>query len=185
MEDLPFDVSTHIDENLRDVANNPDEMTQAFHHLFAVYRDEEHEPRNKIELLGRIGSYARIVGLLEIAHETLTQAITQSHAMGDELLILINEARLAHVYQWKRDFEMSNKFFEELLERVKNSESFGKHKDFIYQHAAKNLFDQERYSQALELFERAHDIRVAKGDKELLESTALGIAATKKRIGID
>jgi tetratricopeptide (TPR) repeat protein len=51
--------------------------------------------------------------------------------------------------------------------------------DFPYQHYGKCKFDQQRYADALQLFEQALELRRSKGDQELIDSTQLAIATVE------
>ena len=61
MLDVPFDVSYHIDDDLRDVPNHPEEMKQAIAYLQARLDSEVIETKQQIQILGAIGSYARVL----------------------------------------------------------------------------------------------------------------------------
>ena len=57
--------------------------------------------------------------------------------------------------------------------------------DFAYQHAGKNKFDQGKYTEALNLFQKALEIRFIKNDRELIDSTQLALKITRKKLGIE
>jgi hypothetical protein len=54
------------------------------------------------------------------------------------------QIRLAHVYQWKKNFNLSNMMFEEILKTCEREEGLGALIDFSWQHAGKNYFDQQK-----------------------------------------
>lgn len=173
---MSFDTSTHFDENLRDVPNNPDEMRQA---LATLKGQVEHlsDPVEKIRVLGQIGSYARLLHDFETAKTALREAIglSQNHLRAK----LTNQIRLAHVYQWEGNFAVSNGLFSVILDTCQRH--LPELLDFAYQHAGKNQFDQQHYVQAAELFERALQIRLEKGESELIDSSWIALETARRK----
>ena len=171
-----FDVSVFFDENLREVPNNPHEMALALKHLITEFERLEPKGEERIKQLGQIGSYARILKQFEIAEAAINEALNLCKSNGDAPREVVNLIRLAHIYQWQGQYSESNRLFSLLLERTRSELEAFYLEDFVLQHTGKNYFEQQRYAEALELFERALEIRVAKGDESLIESTEVAIA---------
>lgn len=178
MRDLPYDTSYAIDPHtLRDIPNNPDDVARAVAFLQREVMREDIELTDKLRLYGQCGSLARIIGELDIAQKMLQQAIQLATSLGNHQALVVNQIRLAHVHQWRRDFDKSNAIFAGLLENIDPL-----YADFIYQHAGKNAFDQGDYKTALGYFHLALEIRMRKGDPTLIESTHMAIHAANLRL---
>lgn len=177
-----FDLSYYFDAALREVPSAPAEMQQAIHYLRDQLDQPTLEDARRLQLLGRIGVYARILGDYTTAAEMLRAAIGLSEQLGNHRAQLVNELRLAHVHQWRGEYTLSNALFPALIARCKQQPALDDYLDFAYQHAGKNAFDQGRYDEALAYFEQAHVLRQQKHDPELLASTDAAIAATCARI---
>jgi hypothetical protein len=64
--DIPFDVSYSFNDDLHDIPNHPDEMRQALTFLQAQLDDDAIDDDRRIQLLGAIGGYARMLNELAI-----------------------------------------------------------------------------------------------------------------------
>lgn len=171
---IPFDVSFHFDNHLREVPNSPEDMQWAVKFLQMELATEE-DIHQQIYLYGLLGFYARILCDFSLAQVALTSAISLSETLQDERLKTVNQIRLAHLYQWQQRFEESDRLFQELLERCQNHPELESYLDFIYQHMGKSKFDQGRYSEAEEYFRQALTIRLRKGGRELINSTEFAL----------
>ena len=176
-----FDLSYHYDDDLQDVPNNPGEMRQAIDFWQAQLDQPGLEIFQRIKLLGRIGGYARTLRDLDRAEQALTTALKLSKAIESRRLAATNSIKLAHVYQWQQRYIESETMFEAAIALCKNNLEAAPYLDFAYQHFGKCKFDQQKYVEALQCFEQALDIRVKKGDPELIASTELAIATTHSR----
>lgn len=178
---LPFDVSYSFDADLRETPHDRAVMAQAVAHLAAQLADLSPVSRERARTLGLVGVYARILGDFATAHAALEEACVVSERLGDRRLHLVNELRVAHVYQWQRRFDISDARFA-ALERCAADPELRPHLDFACQHAGKNLFDQGRYEEAERLFVQALELRRARGDQELIDSTLLALETTRRRV---
>lgn len=84
MIEIPFDVSYHFDENLRDIPNNPAQMHQAVEFLQFQLQQETTE-RAILQLLGLLGVYARMLHNFPLAQQALTSALNLSRTIGEEM----------------------------------------------------------------------------------------------------
>lgn len=91
---IPFNNSYHIDEHLRDVPDDPEDMALAVSFLreqLATAADEE--PRRN--LLGLLGVFQRMLGDLDEAESCLLEAIEVGERTSDAAVVQ-NRIRLAH-----------------------------------------------------------------------------------------
>ena len=181
-DDVPFDVSYHFDDQLRDVPNAPGEMAQAVAWLQDQLAHADLPPRRRMQMAGQLGVYARMLGDFPAAHAALDEALGLADSLNDAGARLANEIRLAHVYQWERDFAASDARFAAVLARVAADPALARYRDFACQHAGKNCFDQGRYAEARDFFQAALAIRMDQGDPALIHSTQLALAAVARRL---
>jgi len=179
-----FNLSVRFDNNLREVPNSPADMMSAMRYLVRKLEREDLETRERIKHLGLIGSYARILHEFAIAEAAITEAIKLCDTQELVPNEVVNQIRLAHIYQWQGHYGESNRLFSTLLERTRTEPEVFYLEDFVLQHTGKNYFDQEKYGAALEFFEDALKLRLDKGDRELIQSTKHAIQETKRRLGI-
>jgi tetratricopeptide (TPR) repeat protein len=157
-------------------------MARAVAWLQAQLAQTDLAPRRRLRLAGQLGGYARMLGDFAAAHAALAEALRLADALGDAGARLANEIRLAHVYQWERNFAAGDTLFAGVLARVAADPAQARYRDFAYQHAGKNCFDQGRYAEAHDLFQAALAIRREKGDPGLIHSTQLALAAVARRL---
>ncbi|MEM8642519.1 MAG: tetratricopeptide repeat protein [Cyanobacteria bacterium P01_G01_bin.54] len=176
-----FDLSLHYDDNLQDVPNNSDEMRQTIDFWQAQLNQPGLDIPQQIKLLGRIGGYARTLRDLDRAEQALSTALELSKAIENKRFEASNSIKLAHVYQWQQRYAESETMFVAGIALCQNNPEADSYLDFAYQHFGKCKFDQQKYVEALQCFEQALDMRVKKGDPELIASTELAIATTHSR----
>jgi tetratricopeptide (TPR) repeat protein len=105
------------------------------------------------------------------------RGLAHAEAAGDARLIAVAQVRLAHVYQWRREFGEADRLFAAALAADLSPAA----RASVRQHAGKNLFDQGRYAEAREHFERAREVR-RDGDPDLLASTEVALDAVRRRL---
>ncbi len=116
------------------------------------------------------------------AQQALTSAIELSELAKNSRLRIANLIRLAHVYQWQKDYRSSEELFKEVITSCQRNSDLASYLDFAYQHAGKCKFDQQQYEAARYYFEQALSLRVRKADQSLIDSTQLAINAVTRRI---
>lgn len=133
--------------------------------------------------MGELGHYLETLDELSEAERYLLSALDliKSESLSQRLE-LQQQIRLAKVYQHQKRFEESDLLYAELIRKCGSSEQGSYFLPFALQHAGKSLFDQRRFSEALEHFEKALKIRLAmQAPEDQIESTKLAIEATKNR----
>lgn len=179
---IPYNVHYDFDANLRETPHDRSAMERGVAWLARQILNVSSDLHASARLKGMHGVYSRILGQLENAEESLKDAVALSQSVLDARLVYINELRLAHVYQWRGQFEQSTPMFEELLSRAEKDRHLGLLLDFAMQHAGKNAFDQGKYAEALSHFAGALALRRLKNDARLLHSTETAITVTRARI---
>ncbi len=173
-------LETTEDENLRNIPVDPIGMRKyVIEKLGSLSSVKDHGKR--VSILGEAGVHLRVLGDLKEAEDVLREAL---RIVNDEQLGIRREIqqklRLAHVLQYKQQFKRSNALFDEAIAVCRTNEEAGFYLHFALQHAGKNLFDQNRFTEALELFEEAMEIRLKNdASADLIKSTAMAIARTK------
>lgn len=167
MKHIPFEMGYTFDENLREKPLSLEQMKQGITFL----KTNLTTPGiSYAKQCGLIGAYERIVGNLSESKFYLQQAIEQCEISQHIQGRFINKLRLAHVYHWERNFKEAHKIFNELLHLLQQNE-LAVYKDFFYQHYGKCKIDEGDISTAFTYFQRALQIRLKKGDQELIDST--------------
>lgn len=141
----------------------------------------------RVSILGEMGTHLRSLGEMEQAEQKLEEALSLvfTHKLGVRKEIQ-QKIRLAHVLQWKGQFERSNVLFDEILSTCESDAEAEFYLPFALQHAGKNFFDQERYDEALALFERALTLRRQNGaPADQVESSEKALAETQRRLLAD
>ena len=168
-----------FDENLQEVLENPKDAHQHVQTLLNQANTAEN-PLERSKNLGLAGVFLRMLRKLEEAQMYLEEAIQILSTNPNHRQLCIQQIRLAHVYQWQKDFSRSNILFDQLLESEQKSELA----DFVWQHVGKNYFDQKRYKEALDSFQNALKLRQIKNSpKDQIESSENAISETLKRLG--
>lgn len=178
-----YDLSYSFDENLREVFNSSEDVKSYINDQLKKLSNIN-EPTERAKILGILGVYSRILYDLESANEYLSEAMNliDQHNL-DLKLWLVNGIRLAHVYQWMREFEIAEEMFQGIEEVCELKEEVSGYLHFTYQHMGKFHFDLKEYDIALEYFEDALEIRNRLGDKSLIESTKYAISITRIFLG--
>jgi tetratricopeptide (TPR) repeat protein len=181
LPDIPYNISYSFDQDLRDVPEAPGDMARAVDFLQAQLASGEMSERDQARLLGQKGVLCRMLLRLEEAEEYCERAVAICRQLGDARCEFVNSIRLAHVYQWQGRFNESDSLFLWTLELCERGPDLAGYLDFACQHYGKSLFDQGQYAQAIEMFERALEIREKKGDAALVESSRIALQTARAR----
>lgn len=179
---LRFEDNFNFDLNLREVPRFPERVEKRIGFLFSKMRDDD-DVFDRIRHLSEIGVLRRIMGALDQAEIFIGKAL--SYIQEDDLgpsLFVVHGCRLANVWQWQERFEESNPMFDDLIAIAEEHEDCLGYRDFVYQHAGKNLFDQKRLIEALNFFEKALALRLEKDNQGLISSSNFAIDLTRKML---
>ena len=136
-------------------------------------------------LLSQIGVYARILGDLDLAEDSFNKAIEILECAGRPDHILGVKLRLAIVHQFRGAYTKADNFYHNAIKAIRSSkdERVSKYLDFALQHLGKSRFEQKLYQESLDYFLEALEIRLMKGDIELIGSTEKAIAKIREKLG--
>lgn len=139
------------------------------------------DPKEVVRAMGELGVNLRSADRFDEAEVMLKKAL---EIVAEKKLGISQEVqqklRLAHVYQEQERFSESNGLFQECLDLCEK-EHLDHFYPFALQHHGKNLFDQKRYGEALDFFERALALRIQnKVPQDQIESTRRAVERTKE-----
>ncbi len=185
IKEFPFNMNYSCGENLREIPEDAVAMKKGLDWLQAKIDDLD--PTDKVQhtiLLSQLSSYARIVGDLDLAEQSLIQAIEILKEFNREDQIFAMNLRMAMVYQSGESYTKAEDIYRTSLREVENStdKKIKKYGDIILHQYGRLRFEQGFFKEALELFMRAYEERIIKGDLELLSATEFAIAQTRKQI---
>ncbi len=181
MEKNPFCMEYVIGDDLHEYPKDTMAMEKGIQWMWNQVSFIDHQ-KERGKQLSIIASYIRILGELEKSLQVHQKAIGYLMNSGDKALIFVAELRQAQTYQFLKDFENSNRLFDQLLVQLNKPQINAKYAGFFWQHLGKNQFDQVRFKEALLSFERALEIREIEGNQSLIFSTRFAIIQTKKAL---
>lgn len=150
--------SSHFDQDLRDVPDNQVDWIKFIDDLKVKLKEENH-PAQRLALFEHIGMAARTLLRLDEAEFYLKKSLALSHGYPFHGRFIQNLIRLAHVYQWKKEFEKSQMLFDQaksLMDEKPVSEYL---QAAYHQHLGKLYFDQQYFGKAQAEFSTALSIR--------------------------
>jgi hypothetical protein len=166
-------------ETLRELVDDPDELRDVRDRLTAKL-DTVSDNAARARLLSLRAVVSRILGDLGKALTDGKLALGFAEATGELRRIAIAQARLAHVLQWRGDFAEADQLFAE----ANSSELPDRLRATMHEHAGRSCYDQGRYIEACNHFERALTLRKVE-DPELISRTELALDAVLARVGRD
>jgi tetratricopeptide (TPR) repeat protein len=169
--DWTFDPDT-----LREIPDDPERLREVRESLTAKLNSFSDNPR-RARLLSLRAVVSRILGDLPKALADGKLALAHAEATGELRRIAIAQARLAHVLQWQEEFEEADRLFtlansSELPDRLRAT---------MHQHAGKCAYDQGRYMEACNHFERALELRKEE-DPQLIAQTEMALDAVFTKV---
>ncbi|MFC4064100.1 WG repeat-containing protein [Actinoplanes subglobosus] len=121
----------------------------------------------------------RIVGELDDALADGREGLRHAEASGELRGTAVAQARLAHVLQWRGEFEEADR----LYARADSPELPPRTRAEIRELAGRSAYEQGRYLEAVNHFERALDVRRG-DDPDLVERIELALDAITRRSGV-
>lgn len=150
--------SSHFDQDLRDVPDSQVDWTKFIDDLKTKLKEENH-PAQRLLLFEHIGMASRTLLRLDEAEFFLKKGLALSQGYPFHSRFIQNLIRLAHVYQWKKEFEKSQTLFDQaksLMDEKPVSEGL---QAAYHQHLGKLYFDQQYFGKAQAEFSAALSIR--------------------------
>lgn len=174
--------SSHFNEDLWDIPDKPDEWYEFVADLTAKLGLEANQAM-RLEYLQHLGMALRTLQQLDQAEKYLMQAVSLSYSHPNKVRLLQNLIRLAHVYQWKKEFAKAHLLFDQakaLMAETTVSEILTA---AYHQHLGKLLFDEALYKDARVEFETALVLRTKiSAPKDQLESTQASLRETLRQL---
>jgi tetratricopeptide (TPR) repeat protein len=163
-------------ETLRELVEDPDELREIRDRLTEKLETAS-DNATRARLLSLRAVVSRILGDLGKALSDGKLAVAHAEATGELRRIAIVQARLAHVLQWRGDFAEADRLFElanspELPDRLRAT---------MHEHAGRSCYDQGRYMEACNHFERALELRKVE-DPDLIARTELALDAVFRKV---
>jgi tetratricopeptide (TPR) repeat protein len=163
-------------ETLRELVENPDEL-RAVRDRLTEKVDPATDNRSRARLLSLRAVVSRIIGDLGKALADGKLALAHAEATGELRRVAIAQARLAHVLQWRGDFAEADRLFAE----ANSSELPDRLRATMHEHAGRSCYDQGRYIEACNHFERALELRKVE-DPDLIARTELALDAVFNKV---
>jgi tetratricopeptide (TPR) repeat protein len=162
---------------LREVVDDPDQLWSVRDRLTDKVEYVERDAV-RARLLSLRAVVSRVLGDLDAALADGRDALRHAEATGELRRIAIAQARLAHVLQWRGEFEEADRLFAEadsveLPDRLRAE---------VREHAGRSAFDQGRYLEAFNAFEEALDLRKG-ADPEMVDRIEVALDAVLARVG--
>ncbi len=171
-----------FDDQLREVAQSPEEMAARIAELFAVSEREPPCSPIRVSSLSEAGALLRIAGNLSDAEKTLLQALREAQNLTKRIRIT-TQLKLAHVWQWQARYSEAELSFQNCITACRSESELEPVLHFALQHSGKCAFDQGEYARAASLFQQALELRIALRDGELEASSRMAFEEAKRRAG--
>jgi tetratricopeptide (TPR) repeat protein len=164
-------------ETLRELVDDPDQLWSVRDRLTDKVEYVERDAV-RARLLSLRAVVSRVLGDLAAAVDDGREALGHAEATGELRRIAIARARLAHVLQWRGEFEEADRLYAEadsveLPDRLRAE---------VREHAGRSAFDQGRYLEAFNAFEEALDLRKG-ADPEMVGRIEVALDAVLARVG--
>lgn len=163
-------------ETLRELVEDPDELRAIRDGLTKKLENASDNP-TRARLLSLRAVVSRILGDLNKALADAKLALAHAEATGQLRRIAIAQARLAHVLQWRGDFAEADRLFAE----ANSPELPDRLRATMHEHAGRSCYDQGRYIEACNHFERALELRRVE-DPDLIARTELALDAVMAKV---
>jgi len=163
-------------DTLRELVDDPDLLRDLRDRLTTKLTPATDNP-TRARLLSLRAVVSRILGDLSKAMSDAKMALMHAEATGELRRIAIAQARLAHVLQWRGDFADADQLFAE----ANSTELPDRLRATMHEHAGKSCYDQGRYIEACNHFEKALELRKVE-DPELMARTELALDAVFRKV---
>ncbi len=183
IKEFPFNMNYSCAENLREVPEDAVAMKKGIDWLQT--KIEGLEASDKVQqtiLLSQVSTYARIVGDLDLAEQSLLKAIEVLKEFKRDDQIFAMNLRLGMIYQGRESFAKAEEIYRVSLKESASDQKLQKYEDIVLHQFGRLKYEQGFYKEALNYFMMAYEKRIIKGDLELLSTTEFAIAQTRKQL---
>jgi tetratricopeptide (TPR) repeat protein len=179
----PGALAWHLDARLREVPGDPVAFARAVDAKVDEISTARSQPARLLAMLSEAGPLLRIAGRLDEARKTVSAAIALAELVEDPGAVLVNQLALAQVMQWQGRFDISTLLFDQLISQARSIPIYAQYLDGVLFDAGRNLFDQNRHSEAARFFRESQRLRRAQGMEHLLEMSAEALRRNKEASG--
>lgn len=180
--DIPFNMEYDLDpKTLHEIPVNEDDMKKGLQFLHQKLKEETAEPK-KASIHSLIGAYARIIGELETAENSCETAINFYAEKERPVHLMLAKVRLAAVMHFRKMYGKSEAIYKDVLSSIPGSADKEKYKDHVHQSYGKLLVEMKMLSNAMEQFVQAFEIRLQRGDVNLIQSSQKAMDLTNALI---
>lgn len=176
-------VRTTTDNNLRSSAVDPVELQNSIEFHLKSLREAQRIDLTYGDHCSSLANHFRLAGKLSDAIKSGDKACMVFEEYGEHRKLLVAKIRLATAHQWNGSYVSAEQIFQSCFEDILKHRDLVSYLDFVWQHLGKCQFDQKKYAEALDSFERARELRKSKNDLELVESTEEAMRETLARMG--
>lgn len=176
-----FDMTHSYDENLRPYPNSSDSMRKGVEDLIVKINLEESDIKKSL-MKSKVGVYLCTLKDFNESEKYLSVAIEELENQKQEASALVAKIRLATTFHYNNTFGKCDKLLNLCLTQTQSSDDskINCYKDFVLQHLGKSKMDQKHFGEAEELLLNALDLRILKGDIDLIESTKSALSLLNK-----
>ncbi|WP_203738642.1 WG repeat-containing protein [Actinoplanes cyaneus] len=164
-------------ETLREQVDEPDRLWDLVDRLSDRLEFAERDTV-RAGLLTLRAVVSRVLGELDDALADGREGLRHAESAGEARMISVAQARLAHVLQWRGEFEEADR----LYARADSPELPARLRAEIYELAGRSAYEQGRFLEAVNRFERALDLCQDR-DPELVERIELALDVIARRSG--
>ncbi len=183
IKSIPFNMNYLIDDSLKEQPVDVEAMLQGID-LLKEQLDIEENILKRASMLSLLGVFNRIAQDFIGSEENLKEAYQIFKSEKKLVAAYVARLRLGVTYQWKQQFSKAEKIFLDCIEIARNSEEkeMVGYEDYALLHLGKCKFDQGFYNEALEYFTQAIELRIVKGDIELIKTTEKAIEVVRAHL---
>ncbi|MCP4913572.1 MAG: hypothetical protein GY909_10670 [Oligoflexia bacterium] len=184
MQDIPYNMNYDYGDLLREVPEDAESLRQGIEFLQDKIK-ESIGKKEKLKLYSQLGFYQRLLGSYQESLQSFDEAthlvneLNENNYLDSQLDAI--EIRRSVTLLWMGKISQAQSSLTKLQEKHEAMKD-SKYLDFIYQHYGKLKFEQKQFKTALDLFLKALEIRIVKGNIELISSTELAIAKTRENL---
>lgn len=183
--DIPYNMKFSYGDDLREVPEDSEQMRKGLDWLQdKIIELAPDDTKKAAVLLAQIGGYARIMGDFDLSEKCYHDAIKSFESLKATEQVFATKLRLAVTYQFQKKFTKSTEIYEKAIKIMRSSKSpaVRNYLDFALQHFGKQKFEQGFFQEALDFFMETYELRIVKGDLDLVASTEFAINKTKEKI---
>lgn len=183
--DIPFNMEFSYGDDLREVPEDTHQMKKGLDWLQDKLVELGPDDNKKAAvLLSHIGGFARIMGDFDLSEKCYLDAARVFEELKMSEQVFATKLRLAVTYQYKGNHTKSSEIYSKAIQVIRSSksQSVKAYLDFALQHYGKQKFEMKLYQDALDLFMETLELRIIKGDLELISSTEFAISKTREKL---